>query len=461
MQNTLKNEITISGVGLHTGLNVHVNFKPAEVNTGIIFRRVDIDGNPEIPADVDLVVDTSRGTTLEKNNCRIGTIEHMMAATYGLGVDNLIVEVDAPEMPILDGSARYYVEAFEQAGIQAQNKARVYHKLESPIVYSNAESRVEYIAMPSDTSRFSVMIDYGSRVLDTQNATLNSIADFKTEIASCRTFVFLHELEYLIDNNLIKGGDLDNAIVFVNRIISQEELDRLSGFFNKPRVEVLEEGMLNNVDLRFQNEPARHKLLDIIGDLALVGYKYKAHIIATRPGHASNVEFGRKIKSHIRKQIKQNEIPKVDFNKPPLFDINKIKKLLPHRPPFLLVDKVMEMSDNYVIGLKNVTMNEGFFVGHFPDEPVMPGVLQIESMAQCGGIFVLNTVPDPENYVTYFMKIDSVRFRQKVVPGDTIIFRLDLISPIRRGICHMAGKAYVGDRVVMEAEMLAQIVKIK
>ncbi len=461
MQRTLKTEIELSGIGLHTGLEVKVKFKPASEDQGIIFLRTDLDEPVRIPADVDLVTDTSRGTTLEVKGTKIGTIEHMMAAAYGMGIDNMTVEVNAPEMPILDGSSRFYVEAFDKAGIAVQSKKRTLHKLTSPIVYSDPKKGVEYIALPSETNRFSVMIDYGSKVLDTQNANLNQVEDFAKEIAPCRTFVFLHELEHLIEHNLIKGGDLDNAIVFVNRMVSREELDRLSQFFNKPRVEVMQEGILNNVELHFQNEPARHKLLDVIGDLALVGYKYNAHIIATRPGHASNVEFGRKIKASIRREIKQSEIPTLDLNKKPLYDINDIKKMLPHRPPFLLVDKILEMSETYVVGLKNVTMNEGFFVGHFPDEPVMPAVLQIESMAQCGGILALANTPDPENYVTYFLKIENAKFRQKVVPGDTLVFRLDLISPIRRGLCNMAGKAYVGGQVVMEAEMLAQIVKNK
>ncbi len=461
MQRTLKTEIELSGIGLHTGLEVKVKFKPAAEDQGIIFLRTDLEEPVKIPADVDLVTDTSRGTTLEVKGTKIGTIEHMMAAAYGMGIDNMTVEVNAPEMPILDGSSRFYIEAFEKAGIAKQSKERTLHKLTAPIVYSDPKKGVEYIALPSETSRFSVMIDYGSKVLDTQNANLNQVEDFAKEIAPCRTFVFLHELEHLIEHNLIKGGDLDNAIVFVNRMVSREELDRLSQFFKKPRVEVMREGILNNIELHFQNEPARHKLLDVIGDLALVGYKYNAHIIATRPGHASNVEFGRKIKASIRREIKQSEIPTLDLNKKPLYDINDIKKMLPHRPPFLLVDKILEMSATYVVGLKNVTMNEGFFVGHFPDEPVMPAVLQIESMAQCGGILALANTPDPENYVTYFLKIENAKFRQKVVPGDTLVFRLDLISPIRRGLCNMAGKAYVGGQVVMEAEMLAQIVKNK
>jgi len=315
--------------------------------------------------------------------------------------------------------------------------------------------------IPSKEFKLSVLIDYELKVLNTQFASLSKLENFANEIAPCRTFVFLHELEYLLNNNLIKGGDLNNAIVFVNRVISKEELDRLASLFNKPTVEVLEEGILNNVELYFKNEPARHKLLDVIGDLSLIGKRIKGHIIVSRPGHSSNVEFAKLIKKQIKAETANKNIPVYDINTPPLYDINKIKEILPHRPPFLLVDKILEMSENHVIGLKNVTMNEHFFVGHFPNEPVMPGVLQIEAMAQVGGIMALSSVPDPENYATYFMKIDNVRFRNKVVPGDTIIFRLDLLSPIRRGLCNMKGVAYVGTKIVMEAEMLAQITKVK
>jgi len=461
-QQTIAKPVLISGTGLHTGNNVNITFKPAPINFGYKFKRIDIENSPLIDADVDLVKDTSRGTTLEFNGIKVSTVEHVLAAVFGLGIDNILIELDGLEMPILDGSSRPIVEALLSAGIVEQQAEKDYYEIKSNITFTDPDKKVEMVIIPSKEFKLSVLIDYELKVLNTQFASLNKLEDFQTEIAPCRTFVFLHELEYLLSNNLIKGGDLSNAIVFVNRIMSKEELNRLANLFNKPSVEVLAEGILNNVDLYFNNEPARHKLLDVIGDLALIGKRIKGHVIVSRPGHSSNVEFAKLI----RKQIKQESLakkdsPVFDLNKPPLFDINKIRELLPHRPPFLLVDKILEMTDTYVIGLKNVTMNEDFFVGHFPNEPVMPGVLQVEAMAQTGGIMALSSVPDPENYATYFMKIDNVRFRSKVVPGDTLIFRLDLLTPIRRGLCNMKGVAYVGTKIVMEAEMLAQIIKIK
>ena len=458
-QVTLKEEVSISGIGLHTGVNVTINFKPAPVNTGFVFRRVDLEGQPEFPAVVDYVVDTSRGTTLEYKGARVTTIEHVLAALVGLDIDNVIIEMDHDEAPILDGSSIQYVDLLNKVGFEEQDAERVYFDLDEVISYKDAERKTEMTIIPDDSRRFSVMIDYNTKVLGTQNAELNDIKDFAKEIAPCRTFVFLHELEFLLDHNLIKGGDLSNAIVFVNKEISEKELDRLATLFNKPTVKVAKRGILNNLDLAFDNEAARHKLLDVIGDLALIGHKIKGRIIAVRPGHPTNVEFAKKIRAYIKK--KSSSAPKYDPNKAPLYDINDIKKLLPHRPPFLLVDKILEMSKEHVLGLKSVTMNEPFFAGHFPAEPVMPAVLQIEAMAQCGGILVMSGLDDPENYVTYFLKIDNVRLRNKVVPGDTILFDLRLLSPIRRGLCHMGGKAWVGDKVVMEADMLAQIVKKK
>lgn len=460
-QKTIAKEVVVSGTGLHTGKRVSLTFKPAPVNFGYKFKRTDIENSPLINADVDLVVDTSRGTSLEYKGIRIGTVEHTLAAVFGLGIDNIQIELDGPETPILDGSSKPYVEALIKAGIVEQNAEKEYFEITSNITYSDPQKKVEMAIIPSKEFKLSVLIDYELKVLNTQFASLSKLENFANEIAPCRTFVFLHELEYLLNNNLIKGGDLNNAIVFVNRVISKEELDRLASLFNKPTVEVLEEGILNNVELYFKNEPARHKLLDVIGDLSLIGKRIKGHIIVSRPGHSSNVEFAKLIKKQIKAETANKNIPVYDINTPPLYDINKIKEILPHRPPFLLVDKILEMSENHVIGLKNVTMNEHFFVGHFPNEPVMPGVLQIEAMAQVGGIMALSSVPDPENYATYFMKIDNVRFRNKVVPGDTIIFRLDLLSPIRRGLCNMKGVAYVGTKIVMEAEMLAQITKVK
>jgi UDP-3-O-[3-hydroxymyristoyl] N-acetylglucosamine deacetylase/3-hydroxyacyl-[acyl-carrier-protein] dehydratase len=378
-----------------------------------------------------------------------------------LGIDNILIELDGIEIPILDGSARLHVEALLKAGIVEQDAEKEFYEIKSNINYNDYEKKVEMVIIPSKEFKVSVLIDYELKVLNTQFASLYKLEDFATEIAPCRTFVFLHELEYLYSNNLIKGGDLSNAIVFVDRVMSEAELERLADLFHKPSVKVLEAGILNNVDLYFNNEPARHKLLDVIGDLALIGKRINGHVIVSRPGHSSNVEFAKIIKSHIKLAVTKKEKPIYDLDKPPLFDINRIRELLPHRPPFLLVDKILEMTDTYVIGLKNVTMNEDFFVGHFPNEPVMPGVLQVEAMAQTGGIMALSSVPDPENYATYFMKIDNVRFRSKVVPGDTLIFRLDLLTPIRRGLCNMKGVAYVGTKVVMEAEMLAQIIKVK
>ncbi len=458
-QKTLKEAVTITGAGLHTGREVTLTFRPAPENHGFKFRRTDLPDQPVIDADADLVTDTSRGTTIEQKGVRISTIEHALAALTGMDLDNVMIELNAPETPILDGSSKFYTEAIRKAGIREQDAERVYFKVNDVLRFSDPVKKTEMLILPDDTFKVSVMIDYETRVLGTQNAHMSHLNEFEEEISPCRTFVFLHELEYLIKNDLIKGGDLSNAIVFVNRLISQEELDRLATFFNKPRVEVLNEGIINNLELYFNNEPARHKLLDVVGDLSLIGTRIKGHVIASRPGHFANTSFARLIKQHIRKETSQDQSPKYDPAKPPLYDINEIKRLLPHRPPFLLVDKILSMSESDVVGLKNVTMNEGFFVGHFPDEPVMPGVLIIEAMAQTGGIFVLSSVPDPENYITYFMKIDNVRFRQKVVPGDTLIFHLELLSPFRRGISHMRGIAYVGNKVAVEAELMAQITK--
>jgi UDP-3-O-[3-hydroxymyristoyl] N-acetylglucosamine deacetylase / 3-hydroxyacyl-[acyl-carrier-protein] dehydratase len=458
-QKTIKREFSIEGTGLHTGNRGILTFKPAPENHGYKFRRTDLASDVLVPANVDYVVDTSRGTSIEYSGVRIDTVEHVLAALAGLEIDNVLMELDQSEAPILDGSSFLYSKRLQEAGIVEQEIPRVYFELTSNVTYSNPENKVQITGIPCDEFRLSVMIDYDSRVLPPQNAVMNNIRQFKDEIASCRTFVFLHELDYLLKNNLIKGGDLDNAIVFVDRKVSQEELDRLAIIFNKPKVEVLKEGILDNLDLRYPNEPARHKLLDLVGDLALIGMPIKANVIASRPGHFSNVQFAKMIKKMIKKEMSTEKIPVFDPNKPPLYDINQIQKILPHRPPFLFIDRIIEMSDTHVVGMKNVTMNEPFFVGHFPGEPVMPGVLQIEAMAQTGGILVLSFVPDPENYLTYFLKIDNVKFRQRVVPGDTIIFVNKLIEPVRRGICHMQGIAYVGNKIVMEADLMAKIQK--
>lgn len=458
-QNTIKKAVTLSGVGLHTGEEVNLTFRPAPINHGKKFIRIDLDGRPEIEALVENVVDTARGTSIAVNGARVQTVEHVLAAVAGMGIDNIIIEVDKPETPIMDGSARFFVEALEEAGVQEQPAMREYYELRTPVFYEDPENKIEMVALPFPRFKVTSMINFETKVLGTQFAIMERIEDFRKEIARCRTFVFLHELEYLLSNQLIRGGDLNNAIVFVNRPVGQEELDRLAKMFNKPSVSVLNEGILNNLELHFENEPARHKLLDVVGDLSLVGKPLKAHIIARRPGHTVNTKFASLIKQQLNKDRKMSQTPLYDPNKPPLLDINQIKSILPHRPPFLLIDKIVEMTENSCVGVKSVTMNEPFFEGHFPDEPVMPGVLQVEAMAQAGGVLVLSTVPNPQDYTTLFLKIDQVKFRQKVVPGDTLIFDIKLLGPVRRGICNMKGVAYVGNKVVMEAELMASIVE--
>ncbi len=456
-QRTIKAPVSITGVGLHTGNEVIITFKPAPENYGYKFRRVDLTTGTLVDADVDHVVDTSRGTSIEQDGVRIDTIEHVLAALAGLEIDNAIIELNQSETPILDGSSKVYVEALKTVGIVEQKALRQYFEVTSNITYLNPEKKVEMIAIPSAEFKVSVMIDYESKVLQSQNATLNNLRQFEHDFASCRTFVFMHELEYLLNNNLIKGGDLSNAIVFVDREMSGVELDHLAHLFNKPKVKVLKEGILNNLELQYPNEPARHKLLDIIGDLALVGMPIKGHIIATRPGHHSNVQFAKLIKKQLKKERHTENVHTFDPNKPPLYNINQIKNLLPHRPPFLFIDKIIEMGTDYVVGVKNVTINEAFFVGHFPEEPVMPGVLMIEALAQNGGILALSTLEDPQNYLTLFVKIDNVKFRHKVVPGDTLVFFCQFNGPMRRGLISMKGVAYVGSKIVMEAEMMAQL----
>lgn len=460
-QRTIKKAVSITGKGLHTGAAVTLTFNPAPENHWYKFQRTDVEGQPIIEADCDLVVDTSRGTTLEKNGVRVHTTEHVLASLVGLGIDNCLIQVSGPEMPIMDGSSLNFIEILETAGIQEQDAERDYFVLDENLTYEDTVKKVEMLAVPQDEFRITVMVDYGSEVLGTQHASMYHLGEFKEEIAPCRTFVFLRELEALLAHNLIKGGDMDNAIVLVDSELPQDKLDHLRKVFNKPDVEVKGRGVLNNTKLRFFNEPARHKLLDIVGDLALVGKPLKIHVLAARPGHAGNVDFAKKIKAMAKQQKAEKDYPKIDLNQPALLNINDIMKILPHRQPMLLVDKIMELSQDHVIGVKNVTMNEEFFKGHFPESPVMPGVLLIEAMAQCGGILVLKTVPDPENYLTYFIKIDGVKFRQQVIPGDTVVFSLSLLTPIRRGICHMKGTAYVNNKPVMEAEMMAQIVKVK
>ncbi len=458
-QRTLKSEFSISGVGLHTGEPVTMTFKPAADNHGYKFSRVDLPGNPLVDADVDNVTDTSRGTTITQNGASVSTVEHVLAALVGCEVDNVLMELDGPEIPIMDGSSIEFINALEKVGFVEQLADREYYSIPSNIHYSEPDRKVEMVAMPLDEYRFTCMIDYNSPILGSQHAAITNLSEFKKEIASCRTFCFLHELEMLLDHNLIKGGDLNNAIVVVDKEVSREELDRLAKLFNKEDIDVAREGILNNIQLRHQNEPARHKLLDMIGDLALVGVPLKGHIMAARPGHAANVAFAKKIKAQIKKERSKKAAPKYNLNAEPVYDTTQIMNILPHRPPFLLVDKILELSKNHVVGVKNVTMNEPFFEGHFPGAPVMPGVLQIEAMAQTGGILVLNTVDDPENYLTYFLKIEQARFKEKVLPGDTLVFRCDLITPIRRGIAQMKCIGMVGDKVVVEAELMAQISK--
>ena len=461
-QHTIKHQVTISGVGLHLGKPVNLTLCPAPEKFGYKFQRIDIEGEPIIDADCDLVVDTSRGTTLGKNEVRVHTVEHVLAALVGMQIDNCLIKLDGPEVPIMDGSSKAFIDAIVAVGFEEQKAEREYFVLTENLTFEDPIKKVEILAVPADEYRLTVMVDYNSPTLGTQHATMYHIGEFKDEIAPNRTFCFVHELEFLIKNNLIKGGDFNNAIVICDQDIKQEKLDELAALMGKPTMKIVEKGVLNNTKLQFQNEPARHKLLDIVGDLALCGLPLKGHILSARPGHSSNVAFAKIIKQKIQEQKKKKtEVQVYDVHKEPIMDVVEIMKLLPHRPPFLLVDKILELSETHVVGLKCVTMNEGFFVGHFPGAPVMPGVLQIEAMAQVGGVLVLKTVPDPENYLTYFMKIDNVRFKNKVLPGDTIIFKLELISPIRRGLCHMKGIASVGNKVVMEAEMLAQIAKVK
>jgi UDP-3-O-[3-hydroxymyristoyl] N-acetylglucosamine deacetylase/3-hydroxyacyl-[acyl-carrier-protein] dehydratase len=458
-QQTLRGDVTLHGVGLHTGANVTMTMKPANAGFGIRFQRVDLPGQPIVKADVDFVVDTSRGTTIENNGARVSTIEHTLAALVGMGIDNVLIELDGPEVPILDGSAKQFIEAIDSVGIQELEAKRIVYSIDTNIHYYDPVKNVDMLAVPSAEYKVTTLIDFNSPVLGTQHASLKNITDFREEIGPCRTFCFLHELEYLLDNNLIKGGDLSNAIVVVDKVVSADELERMAKVFNKAKIEVKQEGILNNVQLHFTNEPARHKLLDVVGDLALVGHPIKAHIIASRPGHASNVEFAKKIKQYIKKNKHLSDIPHYDPSLPAIYDITQIEKALPHKFPFLFVDKIIELSDNHVVGIKNVTFNEHFFQGHFPGNPVMPGVIQIEALAQTGGILALNNYSDPENYDTYFLKIDKVKFKQLVRPGDTLILKLELLSPIRRGICEMRGTAYVGNKLATEAELVAQIVR--
>jgi UDP-3-O-[3-hydroxymyristoyl] N-acetylglucosamine deacetylase/3-hydroxyacyl-[acyl-carrier-protein] dehydratase len=431
---------------------------PANPGFGIQFQRVDLPNQPVIKADCDLVTDTSRGTTLQVGDAKVSTVEHILAALVGLGVDNLLIELNGPEIPIMDGSSTPFIEAIEKVGVLEQDAAKAWYSIDENIFHYDDDKRVEMVALPALDYQITTLIDFNSPVLGTQHAALKTIKDFKSEIAPCRTFCFLHELETLLEHDLIKGGDINNAIVVVDKPVTKEEMARLAKVFKRDKIEVKSEGYLNNLELRFPNEPARHKLLDVIGDLALIGYPIKARIIANRPGHSSNVEFAKKIKQYIKKNKHVKDVPLYDPSATPVYTLEQIEKTLPHRHPFLLVDKIIELTDTSIVGVKNVTYNEWFFPGHFPGNPVMPGVLQIEALAQTGGILCINAMPKGD-YDTYFLKINNCKFKQMVKPGDTMLLKLELMAPIRRGICEMRGTVYVNGKVATESELVAQVVK--
>lgn len=457
-QHTIKEKITISGVGLHTGENCNMTFVPQDVNHGIKFQRIDLPHQPIVEADVDYVVDVSRGTTIEKDGARVNTVEHTLAALTGLEIDNVLIQLDGPEPPIMDGSSKMFVEALSSVGVVEQNALRNYFVVPENIRYVDEARKVEIAALPLDDYRVTVMVDYNSPVLGSQHASITDIKQFSKEIAACRTFCFLHELEMLKANNLIKGGDLNNAIVIVDRVVKDYELENLAKLFNKQKVEVKKEGILNNVELRYNNEPARHKLLDVIGDLTLVGRPLKAQILAARPGHAANVQFAKKLKK-LMKETAKSVAPSYDPSTPPVYDVKQVYKILPHSYPFKMIDKIIHIDETLVVGVKNVTINEPFFQGHFNDNPVFPGVFQIEGMAQTGGVLALETVDDPENYWAYFLAIENCRFKRMIVPGDTIVYKCELIAPIKRGIIKMQGQAFVAGQLACEALMTASIVR--
>jgi UDP-3-O-[3-hydroxymyristoyl] N-acetylglucosamine deacetylase/3-hydroxyacyl-[acyl-carrier-protein] dehydratase len=457
-QHTLSQSISISGTGLHTGILVDMTLHPANPGFGIQFQRVDLPNQPVIKADCDLVTDTSRGTTLQVGDAKVSTVEHILAALVGLGVDNLLIELNGPEIPIMDGSSTPFIEAIEKVGVLEQDAAKAWYSIDENIFHYDEDKRVEMVALPALDYQITTLIDFNSPVLGTQHAALKTIKDFKSEIGPCRTFCFLHELETLLEHDLIKGGDINNAIVVVDKPVTDEEMGRLAKVFKRDKIEVKSEGYLNNLELRFPNEPARHKLLDVVGDLALIGYPIKARIIANRPGHSSNVEFAKKIKQYIKKNKNIKDVPVYDPSATPVYTLEQIEKTLPHRHPFLLVDKIIELTDTSIVGVKNVTFNEWFFPGHFPGNPVMPGVLQIEALAQTGGILCINAMPKG-NYDTYFLKINNCKFKQMVKPGDTMLLKLELMAPIRRGICEMRGTVYVNGKVATESELVAQVVK--
>jgi UDP-3-O-[3-hydroxymyristoyl] N-acetylglucosamine deacetylase/3-hydroxyacyl-[acyl-carrier-protein] dehydratase len=457
-QHTLAAPITISGVGIHTGQSVTMTLEPAEPNTGVVFQRIDLEGAPSVKADVDFVTETNRSTTLANNGATVHTIEHLLAALAGCEIDNVLVKLNGAEIPILDGSSQPFIDAISEVGRKQQDAIKTWYTIEHNIYFTDEEKNVEMVAMPSHQYRINTLIDFNSPVLGTQHASLSGLSDFNTEIAPCRTFSFFHELEFLLKNDLIKGGDLNNAIVVVDKPVTDEQLETLSQKFGKEKFEITSEGYLNNLKLRFPNEPARHKLLDLVGDLSLVGFPFKAHIIANRPGHASNVAFAKKIKEHIKKNRFKQNVPVYHPDKPPIHDVTEIEKILPHRYPFLLVDKIIELNETTIVGVKNVTYNEPFFQGHFPGNYVMPGVLQVEALAQCGGLLAIPKNTE-DKYDTYFLKVDNCKFKQKVVPGDTLLLKMELKNPIRRGIVEMRGTIFVGSKLVCEADLTAQIVK--
>jgi UDP-3-O-[3-hydroxymyristoyl] N-acetylglucosamine deacetylase / 3-hydroxyacyl-[acyl-carrier-protein] dehydratase len=457
-QQTIFKSVSLKGVGIHSGNEVNLTFKPAKENFGYAFCRIDLAEKPIIEADINYVVSTERGTTLEKNGVIIQTSEHVLAALVGLEIDNVLIEIDASEPPILDGSSKFFVEALIKAGITEQKDDRKEYIVKDVISYYDEKTGSDITIIPSKFYEVTAMVDFDTKILGTQNATMKNLKDFKTDFADARTFSFLHEIEMLLENGLIKGGDLNNAIVYVDKELSPKKMNKLTKAFNRKEISVQPNGILDNLTLHYPNEAARHKLLDVIGDLALIGTRIKGKVIANKPGHYVNTMFAKKLANIIKNEIKNNA-PQVDLSNPPVMDVNQIMKILPHRPPFLLVDKILEISNNHVVGLKNVTINEYFFQGHFPSKPIMPGVLQIEAMAQAGGVLVMNTVPDPENYLTFFAKIDNAKFKYPVVPGDTLIFKLELLSPIRRGICHMKGQAFVDGKLTSEAELLAKIIR--